>query len=350
MWRMVCVLLAAGPRRDRPGGATGLDHPRADGVGRRPVLRRGLRLLDAGPAGRGVAGCPRHRGDAGGPLLFLPHEGSDYRLRRIRSPQMVPPARVAAELAHLRQGDLKGDARLVKETPIVVDGVIGHDFTYTVPSPGGPGVVTKRTRHFIRDRSYYVLTVASPPGQPLADDAARFLSSLTFDAAVKAYYARMKAESRTAGPARDEGPRVEDAGESGRFHARGRPQDVLPGAAGPGRRGAASRHAARRRVPLAVARTPRVPGRPRADENATGADADEATQSRRCGQAGGWRIPDPETRRPARGRAMVWPAARTRATRLEDVRGHWKVDARPLIAARRAAAEARSARPRPPSP
>src|SRR5262249_29138615 len=123
-------------------------------------------------------------------------EGSDYRLQRIVSPQTVPSAQVSAELARLRKLYLKENVRLVKETPIVVDGVIGEDLAYTISS--AQGGVAGRTRHFIACHSYYALTVTSSPGKPLREAAEHFLSSLTFEALVKARYAEMNILPKSA--------------------------------------------------------------------------------------------------------------------------------------------------------
>ena len=115
--------------------------------------------------------------------------GSQYLLRRATYPRPVPADRVIAYLAQVRKTYFKENVRLVRETKITVDGVIGDDFTYTLPSPRGDGDVIRRTRHFLKDHFYYELTVSSPPGHSLPDDAARFLSSLTFEALVKAQHA-----------------------------------------------------------------------------------------------------------------------------------------------------------------
>ena len=73
------------------------------------------------------------------------------------------PAQVIAELAHLRKRDFKENSRLVNETKIVVDGVIGDDFTYTVPSPRG------RWRDDLQDEAF--------PDEPLLLRADRHLTS-----------------------------------------------------------------------------------------------------------------------------------------------------------------------------
>jgi hypothetical protein len=129
------------------------------------------------------------RGTAG-PLDLLSYsckfEACDYLLQRIKSTVSIAPGSVPAQLDYLTKLYLVENARLLKESSIVVDGVIGDDITYTVPAPKGSGTITKRTRHFVTDNYYYALTVGSQPDKPLPPEAGRFLSSLTFEGIVKA--------------------------------------------------------------------------------------------------------------------------------------------------------------------
>jgi hypothetical protein len=125
--------------------------------------------------------------------------GCNYLVERTRSSQAVEPGRVIDELARLKDRYLMEEgARLVKETKIVVDGVIGDDFTVGVPAASGDGGLSKRIRHFLTGHYYYVLTVTPAAGQPLPKDAPRFLASLTFEAVVKAHHARMQVDSKPA--------------------------------------------------------------------------------------------------------------------------------------------------------
>ncbi|WP_165229494.1 hypothetical protein [Aquisphaera insulae] len=134
-----------------------------------------------------------------GPLEILSYscsvDGVDYRLQRIRAPRAIPPNQILPQLDLLKPRYLTVGTRLIKESPIVVDGVIGDDLTYVPPSPPHQAAATLRTRHFMRGSFYYALTVTSQPGKPLPDSAARFLASLTFEAVVREHQARMKAPS-----------------------------------------------------------------------------------------------------------------------------------------------------------
>lgn len=123
-------------------------------------------------------------------------DGITYLVQRFESSKPIPPARLIAELAKLKREYFK-ETQPIKEFKIVVSGVPGEDLTYRSSSKQNNGAVTKRSRHFLWGRYYYVLTVASSPGQQLPEEATRFLSSLTFESLENSSYARMNAKSRT---------------------------------------------------------------------------------------------------------------------------------------------------------
>lgn len=129
-------------------------------------------------------------------------DGAIYLVQRFESSKPIAPARLITELAKLKTEYFK-ETLLIKESKIVVSGVPGEDITYRSSSKQSNGVVTKRSRHFLWGRHYYVLTVASSPGQQLPDEATRFLSSLTFEFLVNTNYARMNAKSRAGSKADD---------------------------------------------------------------------------------------------------------------------------------------------------
>jgi hypothetical protein len=254
---------------------------------------------------------------------------------------------VIAELAARRKGYLQEKTRLVKETPVVADGVVGHDFMYTVPPPQGDGDVTRRTRHYLTDRFYYVLTVTSPAGRPLPDDATRFLSSLTFEAVVKAAYARMNGRS-AAVPPRGEASRagVQPQGGARRPETKGQladstPEDALKTFL---LALAAQDEATLRAVTLPDAEFAWLlrgsPARPDGIARLK-ARLDEKPM-RRLKAGDRVRMPDGESRviKPVdvrEGRVVLWPDGAPLPSRLENVDGHWKVFARPFIAARKLA-------------
>jgi hypothetical protein len=274
--------------------------------------------------------------------------GCSYEIRRTRRDRRVAAAEAIAELATMRKGYLVPGARLVKETKIVVDGVPGDDLTYSVDSPPAGGIVTRRIRYFLKGRHRYELTVTAPPGQPLPDDATRFLSSLTFEALVRAQYA--------AGPRRPTvaAPSVRAAPRAGR--------DARREPTGPGTKIElvdATPEEALKTFLLALAaqdgailRAITLPdeefdwllkGRPAPPELlATMRSQLDRTPFRRL--AAGDRVTMPGNRsgviQPVdvrEGRVVLLPRGAPFPTRLERVDGHWKVLARTFIAARKAA-------------
>jgi hypothetical protein len=127
--------------------------------------------------------------------------GSRYHFQRIEAPRPVARGSEIAELGKLKKQYFKDNAELVKETKIVVDGVVGEDIIVAAPGGQNKGAETTRTRHLLIGRYYYVLSVESPLGKPLPDDATRFLSSLTFEAIVRASQAQTRVSpGRTTTP------------------------------------------------------------------------------------------------------------------------------------------------------
>ena len=95
--------------------------------------------------------------------------GYQYLFRRTRKLKPVDDAQVIGQLDEARKAYFREEATLVKETKVSLDGVPGDDFTYTIRSPQGEATVSRRTRHYIKGRYYYELTVSSRPGLPLPE-------------------------------------------------------------------------------------------------------------------------------------------------------------------------------------
>jgi hypothetical protein len=288
-----------------------------------------------------------------------PFQGSHYQVQRTRAPQAVAPSRVIAALGRLKKGYLGKDGRPVKETQTVVDGVPGDDFTYTVLSRQGDGDVTKRIRHYIHDHFYYVLTVTSPPGRPLPEDTTRFLSSLTFEALVKAHYARVGVGARPAAePQQGAAPAATRSGGSAARTAT-QSNGATPRSASRVELADATPEGALKTFLLALAAGDRetlravtlpddeldwlLRGRPVSPELLARIRAQLEQRSMRRLKAGDpVRMPGGQARviQPddvREGRVVLWPDGAPLPSRLENVNGHWKVFARPFIAARKAA-------------
>src|SRR3954447_4967211 len=102
----------------------------------------------------------RGHGGMTGPLRYsCTVGGCEYLLRRVPNPESLEPPQVIQRVARLTADRLGGGSRIGRETSIVVDGVIGHDFTYKVHPTGGESELNRRTRFFVRDRFSYELTV-----------------------------------------------------------------------------------------------------------------------------------------------------------------------------------------------
>lgn len=275
-----------------------------------------------------------------------------YQLQRMEASRPIAPGRVIAELARLKQGNFKEHARLVKETKVVVDGVVGDDFTYEVPLARGVGAVLRRIRHLMTGRFYYVLSVESAPGKPLPAAAGRFVNSLTFEAIVKADHARANSgASPTTKPQRG----------GGGTRAADQPRQIPPGPATKVKLADGTPEDALKTFLLAMgahdADTLRSVTLPEPDfewllkgplaslELLTRLKAQlEEKPMKRLKAGDPVRMPGRESRviRPddvRAGRVVLWPEGVPLPSRLENVNGHWKVFARPFITARKAAHE-----------
>jgi hypothetical protein len=307
-----------------------------------------LMPVKPGPASPGAAGA--------GEVIAYSCEvrGSSYEIRRTRLHQPVASGQVIAELARMKQDYLDQDARLVKETKIVVDGIPGNDLTYTVPARQDSPTLTRRMRYFIKDRDKYELTVTAPSGRPLTDDATRFLSSLTFEALVRASYLRMTRSSKPAARPRGETSRAipRPTAEVPKPRTRvdlvdGTPEDAL--------RTFLLALAAQDEVTLRAVTLPDdefewlLKDRPApATPRVLAAMRASFVQSpfRRLGAGdrvkmpGGW-VGVIKPADVADGRVVLMPEGAPMPARLENVGGHWKVFARTFIAARKTAESTR---------
>ncbi|WP_165250235.1 hypothetical protein [Paludisphaera soli] len=297
--------------------------------------------------------------EAGGRVIVTAYRcrigGASYEFLRTQEP--APAARnfEADRLKLLRPRLLGPGARPVAEADLVVDGVPGDDLTWTAPAEGQAGLTTSRARQFAHGCHRYVLKVGSAPGDPLPEDAGRFLSSLTFEAIVAAGYGSPPASPAPPSPPdaaslakptgaekpADEGVEIRDR----------TPEDAL------------------RTFLLAIAAKDRdlLRAVSLADESldvlVAGLDAPAppgslgALQSRfdrmtfRRLKAGdrvtmpggrGGTIQPSDVRE---GRVVLLPEGQRTPTRLELVDGRWKVFARPFIAARGAARPPATATP-----
>lgn len=284
-------------------------------------------------------------------------DGCVYSLRRVRTPRSIEPAQVVAEVSRVKRGIVGGKARIVRETPVAVDGVIGHDFSYKIQDPQGKAAAERRTRVFLKDRFLYELTVAAPPGRPLPKDATRFLSSLTFEAVVQASRGA-HGGTKDGRPEAEPSPKRETTAESrpGNHAAGGRSRIlVVDGTPEQALETFLLALAAQDEAALHAVSLPDdefdllLKDRPPpATEEALAAMREgfkrkpfrRLTAGRRIRMPGG-RTAVIKPSDVAAGRAVLLPEGAPMPARVEDVGGHWKVLPRTFILMRKAADAAR---------
>ncbi len=274
-------------------------------------------------------------------LVFVRAGGCLFTVQRFRYPRPFPARQIKDRLAEQKKGYLQGQSKVVREGDVTVDDVAGQEFETQAPSPRANGTVTSVTRHFIKGPSYYVLTVMSAPNRPLPAEADRFLDSFGFKS-----------------------PEAAKAGATPRAGA------MVKGGAGGGAPAGAARPALADATPEEALRTFMVAAV--AHDEATlrevtledpelvwllrGQPAPAAAVERMRGLAADMRIkrlkPGDQFKMPqgrvavigpdevTEDRAVVVPEGAPVPVRLERINGHWKVDASPAIAARKAAAAA----------
>ncbi len=205
--------------------------------------------------------------------------------------------------------------QVLREGPVSVDGWPGWDVTIRAPEgPNRPGVVVTRARILLSARTLYTITAASPVGRPLPDSAARFFRSFRFDAKPSIADSTPEKALRTflgAMVSHDEAT----------LDAVILPVDDLdPLLGGPALKPQA----------LLAARKQAANGAIKALKS-----GDEVTPAEGPKQViGADEVGD--------DRAVLVPPGGAAPTRLRKVEGHWKVDARPWIEARKAADAARA--------
>ncbi len=238
---------------------------------------------------------------------------------------------------------------MVRDHTVTVDDVTGEQFEYKGPSPRANGTVTCVTRHFIKGSSYYAMTVMSAPNQPLPREADRFLDSFHFTTTESAKAdatprAGAMAKSGTAPKGR---PGAAAKAPSG--GARSRPKEDTPEDALRNFMVAFVQQdeAALRAITLP---DPDFDWLLRGQRPPTEAVEEMRTLAmrltiRRLEPGESVTLPKGQTLtvRPeevSEDRAILLPEGDFLPVRLRRVEGHWKVDARPIISARKAAAAA----------
>lgn len=286
------------------------------------------------------ATIPSAVGEIGHTVHYIKTGGCLFTVQEFVYPSAVPAAQVPARLAAEQKGHV-GNQELIREKAIKVDGVDGGEFEFRGPSPLGNGRVTSLTRHFFKGANYYTMTVMSAPDQPLPADAQTFMGSIHFGALKPAPAAAPNASPSPATP----------APAPGRAGAAAAPAEDTPEAALRSFMTAMLNHDERALRSLVLSVTDRElewllkgPALPAGQaEKMRAAFAEMKIKRLKPGD----RVEQPRGKaiviarhEVGSDRAVLLPDGAPLPTRLQKVKGRWKVDARPVIAARKAAAEA----------
>lgn len=292
---------------------------------------------------------PGADGDIEQKIYYARAGGCLFTMQRYRYPRPFPTLELADRLAEQKKGYLPAGVELVRENSVTVDDVTGEQFEYKGPSPRADGTVTSLTRHFIKGPSYYTLTVMSAPNQPLPPVADRFLKSFHFSA------------PGTAKPAAKKAGAMAKAGPTPKGHT-GAMAKAPPIGARPPLKDATPEEALRTFLVAmvdqdestlrAIALDDRDLSwlargeRPPAEVVEKIRSSVAALRFKRLRPGDQFKL-GPQGRVAVVGkaevtedRAVLLPEGSPLPTRLQRIDGHWKVDARPIIAARKAAAAA----------
>ncbi len=247
------------------------------------------------------------------------YDGANFAIEATRYAGPIPEQtrsatleRAVSEYIAARKG------QVVRESEITVDGRPGWDLTIRGPLPGAKaGVVTSRCRIVLGAQTMYCVSVVSPVDRPLPAPAGRFLRSFRFDPMPPVQVADATPEQalRTfllATAAQDEAALGAVA-----LPAEGLDKLLEGTPLAPALFAAARRYFAT--LPIKVLKA--------GDEFTL-----PATKKKQD-------VPPDEV---AEDRAVLLPKDAPLPTRLRKVEGRWKVDAQPLIEARKAAESPRA--------
>jgi hypothetical protein len=283
-------------------------------------------------------------------IYFVRSGGCLFTMQRYRYPRPFPILELSDRLAEQKKGYLQGQVELVRDHNVTVDDVTGEQFEYKGPSPRANGTVTSLTRHFIKGSSYYTMTVMSAPNQPLPREADRFLESFHF---TKPDAARARATPKAGAMAKAESSPNGRPGPVANVPAGGARSQLKDATPEDALRSfmvdfAEQDEAALRAITLPdpdldwLLRGQRPPAE--AVEQMRSLAAEMKIRRLKPGES--FALPKGRTitvspEEVTEDRAVLLPEGDFFPIRLQRVEGHWKVDARPIIAARKAAEAAR---------
>jgi hypothetical protein len=111
-------------------------------------------------------------------VLSCKLDGALFTAQAIRSVDVPAAGAEQAAFEHEQKGwEKRVKGRVVKQERVMVGKYPGRDFTIEGRDPENKGRVISRTRMFFADETFYALTVMSPVGKSLPPPADRFLLS-----------------------------------------------------------------------------------------------------------------------------------------------------------------------------
>jgi hypothetical protein len=118
------------------------------------------------------------RGSVEQTVHYCKVDGALYNVQRLKTAKPISITGEQAALDKARDEHIESTGSTVlREDRVSLGDHPGWDFITEGTLPGGPGVVRSRLRYyFVRD-SYYILTVMSPRGKPLPKETTQFLES-----------------------------------------------------------------------------------------------------------------------------------------------------------------------------
>lgn len=259
-----------------------------------------------------------------GPIRQVTHyckvDGALYSIQAVASQAPASPQarKTLAEREHASY--IKSDkGKVVREEAVTIAGQPGWDFTLEGPAPGGAkGTVTSRVQMLVADKAVYTLTVMSARDKPLPEEAGRFFDSFTLGG-------KGKAEAAKAGGSPEEVLRSFFVAMILKDEAK--VKDLALPADG-----------------LELLWKGEAPP-PEAEEQIKKQAASQPIKTLKIGDEftlpGNRKMTVP-AEDVTEDRAVLLPEGAPTPTRMRKVDGRWKVDARPIIAARKAADAARA--------
>jgi hypothetical protein len=268
-------------------------------------------------------------------IYFCRREGALFTVQWLRLESAIPPDQAAGWLAKQQKAYLVAGTKARTERPLDSNGIPGQEFDYDGKSPRTTEPISSRTQHFLAGRNYYTLTVMSAPSRPLPREASSFFDSLKFSGSGDQAARQPGAPAGKAGRPAAEPMKLADATPEDALrtftvavlaHDEATLKEItlpvegfewlLAGQAAPAGALAGLKEQLAKQ-PIRRLKAGERFSLPRGKSGVVGADEVGAD------------------------RAVLLPEGAPLPSRLQKVKGHWKVDARPVIAGRQAADAAR---------